>query len=138
MKVSFPVRQLVSLSLVFLFGISAAAIAADHSKDSLDTVKKNLAEKKAVIIDVREADEWEEGHLKQSINIPLSRIENGISAEELNKLFPKKTIIYTHCAAGVRSLKAAKIFDKQLPDVRPLKPGYSALKKAGFPVVEPE
>ncbi|MCA9450409.1 MAG: rhodanese-like domain-containing protein, partial [Candidatus Omnitrophica bacterium] len=82
--------------------------------------------------------EWEEGHLKQAINIPLSRIEDGISAEELNKLIPKKTIIYTHCAAGVRSLKAAKIFDKQLPDVRPLKPGYGALKKAGFPVVESE
>jgi len=127
----FPVA-----SLVILLGFGSSSFAADHTKDSLDTLKKNLAEKKAVLIDVRETEEWEEGHLKQAIHLPLSKIEKGLTAEELQKLFPKKTIIYTHCAAGVRSLKAAKILNEKLPDVRPLKPGFSALKKAGFPVAD--
>lgn len=130
-----PVTALV-VSLVVLLGFGISSFAADHTKDSLDTVKKNLDEKKAVIVDVREEDEWDEGHLKQAIHLPLSKIEKGLSAEELNKLFPKKTIVYTHCAAGVRSAKAAKLLNEKLPDIRALKPGYGALKKAGFPVTE--
>lgn len=122
--------------LSLLFGISGTLLAADHTKDSLDTVKKNLAEKKAVIIDVREDDEWREGHLKQAIHLPLSKIEAGITAEELGKLIPPKSTVYTHCAAGVRSLKASRILEKLHQDIRPLKPGYGALKKAGFPVKE--
>lgn len=117
-------------------GITAVCYALDHTTDSLETVKKNLAEKKAVLLDVRELEEWEEGHLKQAIHLPLSKIEAGISREQLNKLIPGDAIIYTHCAAGVRSLKAGKILEKQREKVRPLKPGYSALKKAGFPVAD--
>ena len=50
----------------------------------------------------------------------------------LNKL-SKEKIIYTHCAVGYRSLRAAKILKKYGYDVRPLKPGYDELVKAGFP-----
>lgn len=134
MQMNLSSRSLIPFLLCI--ALISVSIAADHTKDSLDTVKKNLAEKKAVLIDVREQEEWDEEHLKQAIHLPLSKIEDGITAEELQKIVPRKTIVYTHCAAGIRSLKAAKLLAKQLPDVRPLKPGVDKLHKAGFPMAD--
>ena len=106
--------------------------AGDHTKDSLETVKKNLAGKKAVIIDVRETDEWNEGHLAQAKSLPLSQIKKGVTHEQLAKLAPSGTIIYLHCAAGGRCVQAAKMLDKSGRDLRALKPGYDELVESGF------
>ena len=53
------------------------------------------------IIDVREEDEYEEGHLINSYNIPLSRLED-INNENISK--DAKIIIY--CRSGNRSKTA--------------------------------
>jgi rhodanese-related sulfurtransferase len=98
----------------------------------LATVKKNLEGKKAVILDVREADEWKEGHLAQAQSLPLSQIKKGITAEQLEKLAPPGTIVYLHCAAGGRCVQAAKLLNKSGRDLRALKPGYDDLVEAGF------
>jgi rhodanese-related sulfurtransferase len=45
---------------------------------------------------------------------------------------PKDKIIYTHCKAGGRALTCGDILKAQGYDVRPLKPGYEDLIKAGF------
>jgi rhodanese-related sulfurtransferase len=111
----------------------ATTSAVEHTRDSLDKVKMSLADDKAVLIDVREKEEWEEGRLKDARLLPLSVLDEGLPAEELQKLLPKGKVIYLHCAAGGRCLKAAEILQKQGFDARALKPGYSALRKAGFP-----
>jgi len=113
--------------------LSVRLLAGDHTKDSLATVKKNLDDKKAVVLDVREADEWSEGHLAQAKSLPLSQIKKGITAEQLEKLAPPGTIVYLHCAAGARCVQAAKILKKSGRDLRALKPGYDDLIEAGFP-----
>src|SRR5262245_12114896 len=87
--------------------LAGPADAADHTKDSLDTVKKNLKDKKAVLVDVREQGEWDDGHIKDARLLPLSRLDKGVDARELAKLLPKDTVVYCHCAAGRRALKAA-------------------------------
>jgi rhodanese-related sulfurtransferase len=109
------------------------ANAAEPTADSLDLVKKNLTDKKAVLLDVRELDEWNRGHLKDASHLALSQIKKGMTAEELAKITGKDTIIYLHCAAGARSLQAADNLAKTARDLRPLKPGYEALLNAGFP-----
>ncbi len=64
------VTRLVFSSMVCaLFVLSAGA--AEHTKDSLDTVKKRLKNEKAVLIDVRELSEWDAGHLKDAKLVPL-------------------------------------------------------------------
>lgn len=57
----------------------------------------------ASIIDVRTPTEFNQGHLKGAINIPLSEIKRQIA-----NLSPGETYI-TYCAAGFRSSKATKI-----------------------------
>ena len=54
----------------------------------------------ATIIDVRSKEEFQGGHLKNSINIPLDKLTHG-----LKKLDKNKPII-TCCASGMRSASA--------------------------------
>src|SRR5580700_8765921 len=105
-----PTLKLAVAALLSLCCWFAPAIsAADHTKDSLETIKKNLAAKKAILVDVREKDEWDDGHLKQASFMPLSEIPAKASGKMLEKQFPKGTILYLHCASGRRCLKAADI-----------------------------
>ena len=123
-------------SFVFLglaFGVVTCATAQEHTKDSLDTVKKALAEKKAVLIDVREKSEWDKGHLKDASLLPLSSLKEKELPKDLAKLLPKDKVAYLHCAAGVRCVAAAEILRKHGYDVRPLKDGYKSLLEKGFP-----
>lgn len=125
-----------SLATVVILGLCTSLSAAEHTKDSLDAVKTNLDTKKAVLIDVREPDEWNRGHLQQAKHIPLSRIQNGLTAAELDELVPKDAIVYLHCAAGSRCLTATEVLSKLQRDFRPLQPGYRQLLQAGFPKAE--
>lgn len=112
--------------------VSGAAGAADHTTDGLETVKTAVAAGKAVLVDVREADEWKDGHLKDARHLALSDLKAGVPAEKLKTVVPPGTVVYLHCAAGGRCRVAADHLKKLGYDARPLKDGYDALLRAGF------
>ncbi len=112
--------------------IAGAVGGADHTTDSLDTVKKAVADGKAVLVDVREAGEWKDGHLKGAKHLALSDIKAGVPADKLKDTLPAGKVVYLHCASGRRCLTAADILKKQGYDARPLKDGYEDLLRAGF------
>jgi rhodanese-related sulfurtransferase len=139
--------SLVSLARLSAPGLVAllafAGAPADeepkHTKDTPATVKQKLAEEKAVLIDVREKAEWDDGHLKQARLLPLSELGKKLREPAyvagLKKTLPTDKLIYLHCKAGSRCLLAAEALRKELGpgyDFRPLKPGYADLVKAGF------
>ena len=72
--------------------IGSLSAQAQHTKDSLETIKKRLQEKKAVLIDVREQAEWDAGHLKAAQLVPLTKLRAGVKEKSL----PKDKIIYCH------------------------------------------
>ena len=119
------------------FVLAAPAVAAKHSKDSLEIVQNRVTEKKAVLIDVREEKEWKQGHLKVAKLLPLSHLERGVSKERLEEFLPKDKIVYLHCASGARCIEAAELLTDLGFEVRPLKPGYDAFIEAGFEEVIP-
>lgn len=71
----------------------------------------------AVLLDVRTAEEYRDGHIEGSINLPLDRIS---SIEEAVK--NKNTRLYVHCLSGGRSRQAVAYL-KQL--------GYKNAKNIG-------
>lgn len=121
------------LSIPWLTSRAHADEKVQHTKDSLETVKKNLKEKKAVLLDVREKKEWDEGHLEQAVLVPLSKLKEGTDPKALAKELDPKTIVYCHCRAGARAITAAEILKKKGYDVRPLKQGYAELLEGGLP-----
>lgn len=64
---------------------------------------KELMKQDATIIDVRTKTEYQQGHIKGSINVPLNNLSNHYS--KLNKTKP----VITCCASGVRSAQAKSI-----------------------------
>lgn len=126
-----PLHTLVLGITLILFG--ASVNAAEHTTDALATVRKNVADQKAVLVDVREQIEWKDGHIAGAIPLPISGLERKNVDPAVLAPLPKDRILYTYCVVGMRSKKAANVLEKLGYEVRALKPGYDDLLKAGFP-----
>lgn len=70
---------------------------------STDELKDKLTNSDTVFIDVREPYEYEEGHIKEFINLPLGEI-----SEESLEGFSKEAEILIICRSGNRSMQAAE------------------------------
>lgn len=127
------------LTLVFsLFLIVPLVVAEDkpkeleHTKDTLEDVKKRVEDKKAVLVDVRELVEWNKGHVAGAVHLPWRAMQEKPDDPKIKEKLEKGMIVYTYCEVGYRSLKAGAILNKLGYEIRPLKPGYQDLIKAGF------
>ena len=93
--------------------------------------KIQARESGSVFLDVREADEFQSGHMVGTTNIPLSEI--GLHLGELRSA--KR--VYVSCLSGRRSQMAANtLVHVGLSDVVNVSGGYKAWKQAGLPVQE--
>lgn len=125
--------MLLLFALTIFLAPGDARPSAEFTKDSLETLQKNLAEDKAVLVDVRSKEEWDAGHLEGSIFLPVTSLrKHSFNAKRVAKTLPKKKIIYVFCVVGMRAKQAATILEQQGYTVRALKPGYEELLKAGF------
>lgn len=71
------------------------------TKDINAGVKDFLATKGAILLDVRTAEEYAEGHIDESCNLPLQNIEQVVSI-----ITDKDTPLFVHCRSGGRSAAA--------------------------------
>ncbi len=86
-------------------------------------------EKKAVIIDVRENDEWNDDHIAVAIHIPLKQLNDHLS--ELQQY--KDTAIIMQCQRGGRSAKALELLKSAgFSNVYNMEGGIVAWHKAGL------
>ena len=67
---------------------------------------QKLRNEGAVIVDVRSKEEYKQGHIAGSLNIPLDTLQSNLSLLE-----DKKSVI-TCCASGMRSGMATTILKK--------------------------
>jgi phage shock protein E len=65
---------------------------------------QQLVKQGAIILDVRSKGEYQQGHIKGSMHIPVDQLANN-----LTKLKSKDTPVITCCASGMRSGMAKKI-----------------------------
>lgn len=86
-------------------------------------VKEILKEdRKALLIDVRSEQEFEEGHLEGSINIPIYELK------ENYKKISEASAIIVYCQSGIRSRKAIKILkEKGFKNIYELKGGLDEM-----------
>lgn len=84
----------------------------------------------AQVVDVREPDEYESGHVAGAVLIPMAQVV--ARSGELTRDGP----VYIVCATGQRSGKAAQWYRSQGIDARNLAGGMKAWISQGRPVVE--
>lgn len=88
-----------------IFKISNNREETNIDYEEMKTIMKN--DTNAILIDVRSPQEYREGHLEGSINIPLYDLER--NCEELLK--EKDNTIILVCQSGSRSKKALKTLE---------------------------
>ncbi|HWU82527.1 MAG TPA: rhodanese-like domain-containing protein [Methylophilaceae bacterium] len=87
----------------------------------------------AVVLDVREASEYAQGHIPDARHIPLAQL--GDRLKELVKYKEKPLLL--HCQGGVRSAKACDLLVKQgFAKLYNLQGGLNAWQQAKLPVVK--
>jgi molybdopterin/thiamine biosynthesis adenylyltransferase/rhodanese-related sulfurtransferase len=102
---------------------------------SVEEVNRTLGRGEApVYLDVREREEFREGHLPGAVSIPRGFLEMQVEG----KLADKSKPVIAYCQSGVRSLFAAKALkDMGYSDVRSMAGGYGAWKGAGYKWLRP-
>ena len=71
-----------------------------------DELKQRLPSNDLVVVDVRNDNEWKEGHIAEAIHIPLGQL-----AQRVNELAASDNIV-VHCQGGSRSAIAASLLQK--------------------------
>jgi molybdopterin/thiamine biosynthesis adenylyltransferase/rhodanese-related sulfurtransferase len=104
-------------------------------KDEIDEVSSpdvlgRLGEmERPLLLDVREQDEWQEGHLPGAVHIPRGNLESRVEAVIPDR--SREIIVY--CAAGARSAFAAKsLIELGYDNVTSMAGGFSDWKRNGF------
>jgi hydroxyacylglutathione hydrolase len=89
-----------------------------------------LAAEGALLLDVREASEWNAGHAPGAVHIPYEQLRE--RAHEL----PLDRPIVAYCAGGIRSSLATSILESAGLDVANLRGGFTAWRNAELPISE--
>ena len=87
----------------------------------------------AVIVDVRETNEWDEEHIPGAIHLSRGTIE--LDIEE--KVPDPNAMIICHCGGGGRGALATESLQKMgYKNVRSMAGGFKAWKAAGLPTMK--
>ena len=87
----------------------------------------------AVVIDICESAEFENGHIPAAIIIPLGQLDSNLN--RLKKYRDKKKPIVLTCKTGTKAGRAAAILRKiEFSDVYTLAGGLAAWEKENLPV----
>ncbi|MEV6163699.1 rhodanese-like domain-containing protein [Streptomyces sp. NPDC052052] len=86
-----------------------------------------LQEATAVLLDVRETEEWRAGHIPGAQHLPLSRLTAGAKAPD----GPRLVLI---CRSGQRSQHAAGLLRERGMDAADVIGGMKAWARQGLPV----
>lgn len=90
-----------------------------------------MSRKQVLVLDVREPDEFKQGHLQGARNIPLSQLATRVA--ELEK-FKNKPVLLV-CERGNRTRAAVKVLrEKQFSALHQLKGGMQAWIEAKMPL----
>src|SRR5437016_2687748 len=98
-----------------------------------DFLVRRKANPKSVVIDVRDDEKWEEGHIPGATHIPKAKV-----AEEIAKQVPDKNAeIFTHCGGGTSGPKAAETLSEMgYKNVHAISGGFRAYKGSGEKIIK--
>jgi sulfur-carrier protein adenylyltransferase/sulfurtransferase len=99
---------------------------------SIEEARDLMKKAGAVVVDVRESDEWRQGHIPEAIFIPRGFLE--LRVEE--KVPDHKAPVIVQCASGTRSLLASRTLREMgYENLYNMNGGFNAWKDKGLPWV---
>lgn len=136
-------RKMV-LSLLGMLGLSAGGIAQEvppteiaYTLESLDDIKEKIENSSAVLLDVREQDEWDQGYIKQAQRIATSAFKDEATRADAVAKLDKSKPIYCHCKKGGRAMMISEYLFSLGYDIHPMRQAYTKIVASGFEEVKP-
>jgi adenylyltransferase/sulfurtransferase len=106
-------------------------VRAEISEVDATRARELIDSGEPLVVDVREQDEWDEGHIPGAVHVPRGYLESRIERAAPDPSHP----IVVYCSAGNRSAFAAKTLEEMgYEDVVSLAGGFTDWKRNGFPV----
>jgi rhodanese-related sulfurtransferase len=105
---------------------------ANIKEISIDEAGKRLQQNpKAILVDIREDSEWQNGHAEKAIHLG-----KGILERDIETVIPDKNAeIILYCGGGYRSALSAEMAQRMgYKNVASLVGGYKGLVAAGWPM----
>lgn len=102
---------------------------------SVEEAKALLEAGDAIMIDVREQDEWDAARIDGTVFAPLSQMPQAWEALDL----PQGKTVIVQCRSGARSGRVCEAFGPTAKDGQPvvnLAGGIMAWAQAGYPIIE--
>src|SRR5207244_6510938 len=104
---------------------------SEISEIDANQARERIESGEPVVVDVREQDEWDEGHIPGAVHVPRGHLESRIERLAPDPVRP----VVVYCSAGNRSAFAAKtLAELGYEDVVSLAGGFTDWKRNGFPV----
>lgn len=104
--VFLSIQRLLSLLLVLLLlaGCSVKKIEKSYHQITQEEAKEMMETKEVLILDVREQEEYESGHIPGAVLLPVGSIDENTAAETIPE---KDTTVLVYCRSGNRSKTAS-------------------------------
>ena len=118
-------------SFLALLGLATACCQQGFDNADVNGFASIIAAPNVVLLDVRTAEEFNDGHILNAINIDVR--QDGF-VEETKATLPIDKTIAVYCRSGKRSANAAGILVKEGFKVVNLEGGIMAWKEAGMPI----
>ncbi|MFI5390280.1 MAG: rhodanese-like domain-containing protein [Bacteriovoracales bacterium] len=125
------------MNLIKFFFITLCFSIFAQYEDLAKSAFQDIQKHGAILLDVREKSELEEGMAKGAKSIPISQVKNEDKDwKNFLKETPKEKSIYVYCSAGGRAGKVTNIL-KEKGYIKVVNiGGLKDWKKAGLPVVK--
>ncbi len=131
----FIIDNIILIGLVLVSGGALIAHTLQRMGPKLTPLQATqvINQGKTLILDVRTADEFAAGHIRDAKNIPLKELKARI--DELEKFKARPVIVV--CAKGLRSAKATAQLNKAgYTEAASLLGGLDAWQSQGLPVTK--
>jgi len=117
--------------LMTALGLTTACGQANYENADVKGFAELMNDTNVVVLDVRTAEEFKEGHLEGAVNIDYKQ---GDFVEQAVVRLPKGRMIAVYCRSGRRSAGAAELLAKEGYRVVNMKGGIIAWQEAQMPV----
>lgn len=112
--------SLILIAIVLMLVACGTDTTEGYKTVDIDEVQQ-LQDDGAIVVDVREEDEFSQGHIIDAINVPLS----GLRENEWSELDEDETYVII-CQSGNRSIEASDILIEENFDIVNVSEGMSS------------
>ena len=119
--------------LMTALGLTTACGQANYENRDVKEFAELMNDPDVVVLDVRTADEFKEGHLDGAVNIDYKQSN---FVEQAVARLPKEWTIAVYCRSGRRSAGAAELLAKEGYRVVNMKGGIIAWQEAQMPITK--